>query len=83
MSEQEHYRIIGREWTRITWCMYDERIASMWRALRDQLEYPTDPDAPGFSRGHHNMQSAAMRQALIAEIDALGIEPKPEGADHA
>lgn len=73
-SEQEHYRYIGREWKRIQWCMYDDRISAMFRALREGCADPANPT---------NQEGANTRMALIAEIDALGIEPKPEGADHA
>lgn len=64
-DEQEHYRYIGREWKRIQWCMYDERISAMFAALKDGCTHPDDPT---------DSEAGHIRMALVAEIEALGIE---------
>jgi hypothetical protein len=69
-EDADWYRYIGREWKRIHACMHDERISAMFWTLREQCK---DPDEPT------NTEGGQARMALIAEIDALGIEPR-EGA---
>jgi hypothetical protein len=65
-EDADWYRYIGREWQRIHACMHDERIRAMFGALRDQCARPDEPTSA---------EGGQARMALIAEIDALGIEP--------
>lgn len=67
-EDADWYRTIGREWERIQWCMYDSRIAAVFRALRDQCRDPQQPT---------NLEAGRARMALVAEIDALDVEPRP------
>jgi hypothetical protein len=70
-EDADWYRYIGREWQRINACMHDERISAMFGALKAQC---SQPEAPTSTEG------GQARMALIAEIDALGIESEG-GAD--
>lgn len=65
-AEEEHWRVIGREWELIQWCMHDARISGMRRALVAQLLDPENPTEE---------EAANLRLALVAEIEALQIEP--------
>lgn len=66
-SGEQGRREISRQWQRIVLSLHDERINAMYHALRDTC---ANPQAPSDDEG------ARTREALIAEIDELGIEPR-------
>jgi hypothetical protein len=66
-SGPERREMIRLEWKRIVYSLHDPRISAMFRALKAGCrdpEHPTDAEAD------------ACRQALIAELDTLGVQPR-------
>lgn len=63
-----------RDWKRIHEHLGDPRISAMFHALVEQYAHPTDPAAWRFNEAKHNDQAMTTRLALIAEIEALGLD---------
>lgn len=70
-TDAENRKRIGREWTRIVYCLHNPHLKAVYHALRDSCRDPANPS---------DDEAARTREALIAEIDTHSLAPRRAGA---